>query len=191
MSGYPAPYATVTVNLTSSTTASLTFAAATAGNYQYLFLDSSIVDANVNAASWTAGSFAGSTLNSNFSPFTCANTGCNGGSATVDGFGVFNQTVNSFDGYNYAQSTVSFILTDTSGTWANAASVLTPNSNGYLAAAHMAVCDTSLGACSPSIAAIATGYATTSAVPEPTSFMLAAAGLGGLGFLRRRRRKSA
>jgi hypothetical protein len=188
--GYPAPFGTVTVDLTSATTAILTFVAASSGTFQYSFIDGGIVDANVNAAGWSIGSITGTPLNGSFTAFTCANSGCNGGAGNVNGFGSFNQTVNAFNGYMHAQSEVNFTLTDTSGTWANAASVLTPNSSGDLLAAHIAVCDTSLGACSPSIAAVATGYAVAmSAVPEPSSLGLVGAGLAGLGLLRGRRRK--
>ncbi len=185
--GYSSPYGTVTVDLTNSTTAILTFTAASSGKYQYAFIDSSIADANVNAASWTISGFGGTPPNGSFTAFTCANAGCNGGAATVNGFGSFNQTVNGFDGYKYAQSEVNFTLTDSSGTWANAASVLTANSNGLLLAAHIGVCDTSLGACSPSIASVATGYAAV--VPEPASVVLVGTGLVGLGLFGRRRPK--
>jgi hypothetical protein len=98
-----------------------------------------------------------------------------GGSQNVDGHGIFNQTIDSFDGYTHSADSVSFTLSDTSGTWASAANVLTANSNGFLAAAHIFVtafpADASNGA-------LATGYA--AGVPEPGTFGLVALGLLGL-----------
>src|SRR5215475_10794901 len=54
------PFGTVTVDLTSGTTATVTFTAA-AG---YVFGDGSIADVNVNAASWTIGTFSSALLSS-------------------------------------------------------------------------------------------------------------------------------
>lgn len=187
LSGYPGPYATVSVDRTSSTTAVLTYTGLSAGNYTYLFMDSGIADANVNATSWTIGSFT-ETNPSGFSTAVPTSTG----SGTVDGFGVFNQTTKNVDGYAHAASEVGFMLTDTGGTWASAASVLTPNADGYSVAAHIAVCNTSLGACSPSIGASTTGYAVNIApVPLPSGSILfgsALVGLGIFGFGLKRRR---
>ena len=117
------PYATVQVNLTSGTTATITFTASS----DYSLVDSNIADVNVNAASWTIGTFSS----------TPSTTISDTGSGNVSTFGVFNQTTKEQNASTLL-STVSFVLTDTGGTWANAASVLTANANGFIAAAHVA-----------------------------------------------------
>ncbi|HQT95645.1 MAG TPA: hypothetical protein PK435_13510 [Thermoanaerobaculaceae bacterium] len=45
LTGYPSPYGTVTVDLTSSTTANLTYKGGSSGQYTYLFGDSGMADA--------------------------------------------------------------------------------------------------------------------------------------------------
>jgi hypothetical protein len=142
ISGYAGPYADVTVDRTSATTATITLTSDTVGGNTYLFGDGSSAAVNVNAASWTLGSFVASNAGTGFSPGALSD----GGSGNVDGFGVFNQTVNSFDGFMHAADFVQFTITNTSGTWADAASVLTPNADGNVAAAHIFVC-TGTGTC--------------------------------------------
>ncbi|MGZ4821494.1 MAG: hypothetical protein ACXVZM_07795, partial [Terriglobales bacterium] len=115
----------VCVNLTSSTTASITFTAAA----NYAFMDSSMADVQVNASSFTLG------LPITESPH--AGLASDGHSGNVSSWGVFNQTINNFDGAGDAETSVTFTLTNTSGTWASASSVLTDNGSGYDAAAHV------------------------------------------------------
>ncbi len=178
INSYPGPYATVTVNLTSSTTATIDFDSLINGNYVYMFGANSALDVNVNATSWTLGSISASNSYGGFTPGSFTD----GGSSNADGFGAFNQTIDSTDGYHAAATQASFSLTNTSGTWADAASVLTPNSNGYAAAAHIFVADCTETTCADS--ALATGYAT---VPEPASMALLGSGFLALGgFIRRR-----
>jgi hypothetical protein len=170
------PFGTVTVHLNDSTHALVTFQAAVG----YVFGDGNAADVNVNATTWTIGSF------SNSPPFT--GTSMDGGN--VNGFGTFNQvtTTGNFNAGN-TFSTLSFVLTNTSATWANDASVLTANSQGFSVAAHVqfgAQCTITPTAC--------TGFVANGnvAVPGP----LAGAGLpgliaacGGLIALARRRRQ--
>lgn len=167
ISGFAGPYADVTVDLTSSTTATITFTSNTVAGNTYLFGDSSSAAVNVNATSWTLGGLSASNSGTGFTTPSLSDSG----SANVDSFGVFNQTVKDFDGLGHSADTLQFTITNTSGTWANASSVLAANANGNVAAAHIFVCaDTSPGACDASVPALATGY--TSQLPEPSALAL-------------------
>ncbi len=182
ISGYPGPYATVTVDLTSSTTADITFTSLTNSGNIYLLGANGAVDVNVNAASWTLGSITGSNAGTGFTPGPYSD----GGPGNVDGFGVFNQTINSFDGFTHSSDLIDFSLTNTSGTWADAASVLTANADGFSAAAHIFVTSSPADA---SNSALATGYASNGGVtqvPEPATLLLLGAGLFGAAFMRKR-----
>jgi len=137
------PYATVQVNETSTTTATITFTAE-AG---FALVDSNIADLNVN----------GTVTTSLFTPGVSAS-----GSGQVDGFGVFSLTTTG-GGANTLYTTISYTITNTSGTWSSASNVLVANSDGNLAAAHIAELGTNCGtALNPSLC---TGFA---AVPGPT-----------------------
>jgi hypothetical protein len=160
ISGYTGPYATVDVSLTDSTHAKITYSSLTANGNIYLMGDGGTVGVNVNATSWTVGSLATANSGSGFSPSQLAS----GGSGNEDGFGSFNQTFNSFDGYTHSSDSVSFILIDTSGTWSSASDVLTANGSGYEAAAHIFVTSSPADA---SGSALTTGYAANGVVTVP------------------------
>jgi hypothetical protein len=164
ISGFPGPYAHVQVNLTDSTHATITFTSLSAAGNIYLMGDGGTVAVNVNASSWTIGSFSASNAGTGFTPGPLSD----GGSGNQDGFGSFNQTVNSFDGFTHSSDSISFILTDTGGTWASAANVLTPNANGSEAATHIFVTSSPANAAN---GALATGFA---AVPEPSTLIAGA-----------------
>jgi hypothetical protein len=182
ISGYPSPYGSVAVNLVDATTADVTFTAGSVGIYDYFFIGTSAADVNVNATSWSFSNLTGD-----------GGALSDGGSGNVDGHGVFNQTFDQFDGFGQPATTISFRLTDLSGTWASSDAVLTPNASGHSVAAHIAVCDTSTNpTCNSDIGAVATGFATNGplGVPEPATWGLMLLGFFGAGALIRRRRRA-
>jgi hypothetical protein len=180
ISGYPGPYVSVTVNRTNSTHATITFTSLTAAGNIYLMGDGSSVAVNVNATSWTLSNVTGSNSGTGFTPGPYSN----GGSGSVDGFGVFNQKINSFDGFGHSSSTIALALTNTSGTWASAAAVLAANSGGSLAAAHIFV---TVSPANAGNGALSTGFAANGGqVPDGgTTVMLLGVALGALGMVRR------
>jgi hypothetical protein len=190
ISGFPGDYASVIVDLTSSTMATITFTSLTNSGNIYLMGDGGTVGVNVNAASWSITNITTSNGGTGFSTSDPAHPPTNGGSGNEDGFGSFNQTINSFDGFTHSADTVSFTVTDTSGTWAGASQVLTPNNDGAFAEAHIFVTASPANA---SNGAVTTGYAANGGAvdapaPEPASIMLLGVGLLGIGMVVRRRR---
>jgi hypothetical protein len=178
IAGYAGPYADVLVDRTSSTTATITFTSLSVGGNSFLFGNGGSVAVNVNAIAWTLDSVTGSNAGIGFT----TNIGfpgdyTDGGSGNEDGFGSFNQKVDTFDGFSHTSSIMSIAITNSSGSWAAAGDVLTPNASGYAAAAHIFVapCATA-SACTAGSDALATGFAT---VPEPSTLALVLLG-GGL-----------
>ena len=181
--GSSGPFVSVLVNRTSSTTATITFTSLTKGGNIYLLGDGGSIAVNVNAASWSLGTITGSNSGTGFTaggPFT------NGGAGNEDGFGSFNQTINTFDGFTHSSDTMSITLTNLSGTWANALAVLTGNSQGNLAAAHIFVTSFPANASNgASITGFASGVGTPSVPDGGATVMLLGAALGALGMVRR------
>jgi hypothetical protein len=159
------PFGNVNVNLTSSTTATITFTAQSG----YLFVDGGSVAVNVKANAWTIGNF------------TSNGEAVSGdGAGNEDGFGSFNQKVSMQDSSNGA-SIISFVLTNTSGTWLSAANVLALNGNNWLVAAHIQIQN---GTGNTGFAAGPGGNG--GFVPDGgTTVMLLGAALGALGMARR------
>jgi len=156
------PFGTVHVDLTAGV-ATITFTAQSG----YLFVDGGSVAVNVNATTWTIGNFT-----SNGAPVS------GDGAGNEDGFGSFNQKVSMQDSSNGA-STISFVLTNTSGTWTSAANVLAFNGNNWLVAAHIQIQN---GTGNTGFAAGPSG----GTIPDGgTTVMLLGAALGALGMARR------
>jgi hypothetical protein len=200
VSPYPSPYGTVDVTLgPGGTTATVTF---TGGSFAdpnhagetcyYLFTSTGAVAINLNHGSLDTGSITGSNslsgtpgagFNSSVGPLS------SGGAGQEDGFGNFNTSINSDDGFKAASTTISFTVDSTGAAWSSASDVLAANSSGYSLAAHVGVycpADNLTGF-------QATGFVGNGANPVPEPSTLAIAGLGALGFigygLRRRRTK--
>lgn len=181
--GFTGPFIQVTVNRTTTTTATLTFDSLTNGGNLYLMHSNGGAAANINAATFTVGSIVTT------GPFS-APSGASGGSRNEDGFGSFNASINLTDGFMHAASEIMFTVTNTSGTWASVGNVLTPNGSGNSLAAQIGACATP---CTDFNTITTTGFASHD-VPVPAPIV--GAGLpglvmacGGLLALARRRRQ--
>jgi hypothetical protein len=181
LSGYSGPFATVEVSLVDPTHATVTFTGLVGGGYQFLFGGAAAVDVNVNASTFTQSGLSWSQL-VGFSPAIVSN----GGAGNVSSSGDFNQTFNAFDGYTHTTTTTTFTLTDTSGSWASSADVLTPNADGNSVAAHIYIANFPA---TVDGGAITTGFATddTTSVPDATATsLLLGATVSALGLVRRK-----
>jgi hypothetical protein len=185
ISGYSAPYGTVTVDLTSTTTATITFNSGVENGKAYLFGD---VFVNVDANSWSVSGISAANSGTGFSTGGYSD---GGNAGQVDGRGKFNQAINNNNdnGFSASATSITFTLTDTSGTWAGANNVLLANSgNGNFAAAHVFV---TLDPPIEADGAYTTGYAgaatttTNSRVPDGGStLILLGFAMMGLGSVR-------
>lgn len=170
---FPAPYSTVDVNRTSTTTATITFNGLTTGGFTYFFGGAQALDVNVNATAFTVSVPIPASLDD-------AHVAGN-----VSTFGNFNVTFDNSDGFTQRFSTGSFDLTNTGGTWASASDVLVANSDGFRAAAHIFAAATSCGN-----EACVTGFAGDGGLapaPEPATLLLLGTSLLSLGFAGRKK----
>jgi hypothetical protein len=164
------PYIHVDVNLTTPTHALVTFGAFTNGGNTYYMLDGGSVAMNVNGT-WSLGLISGTSA-----PLAIQPTYANGGAGNEDGFGLFNQTINSSDGWASRSGEIIVSLIATLGnSWADADNVLTENASGFLAAAH-------IGFDGGAVTGFATGG---SNIPEPISLLPLGTSMIGLALARR------
>lgn len=166
LNGYPAPFATVTVTLTSDG-AAIEFVANS--TYGYLFGDGNAIDVNVNGTpNVKSGTVDPSIMTIDNSP------------GSVDGFGKFNLKFTTGNMDNRISS-ASF---DLLGSWSTASEVLENNKEGYLAAAHVWSPKDLAGNNIPVTGFAANGTGHT--VPDSgTTVTLLGAAMIGLGVLRR------
>jgi hypothetical protein len=188
------PYATLDINLVDPTHATFTFTSLTNGGFTYLMGGAGTAALNVNGAY----SLSAVTETNSFVGFTPDGILVVNNPGNVDGFGLFNLSLDNFDGFSYAGDFVQFTLTAVGTSWASEADVLTPNGSGLEAAIHAFECPVT---CNQAEGATATGYAavggieggggggggTGGAVPEPPTMLIFGASLVGLALLQRRR----
>src|ERR1051326_3191347 len=148
LAGYNGPFANVTINLTDSTHAAITFTALDGtdshGNIvHYLMGGQGAVGLNVNGT--VAVSPNPPTAPTGPQDGAAAPQLTVAGAGNEDGFGNFNWTLDNFDGFSHAFRTISFTLINISGTWSSASNILTPNNGAinaggpFEAAAHIYV----------------------------------------------------
>jgi hypothetical protein len=185
--GFTGPFIQVTVNRTSTTTATFTFDSLTNGGFTYLMHSQGAAFVNINATTFTLNSFSASNSLLGFN----APVPSNGGSRTEDGFGSFNQGISLFDGFNSsgggAATEIIFSVTNTSGTWASVANVLAANGSGNLAAAQIGACPVVCNGTTGSFAN--TGFASTPGPVVGAGIPGILMACGGLIALARRRRQ--
>jgi len=184
---YAGPYASLTVDLIDPTHATITFNSLTSGNFEYLIAGAQTAAVEVNATTFTVTPISSHAPNATFNAQPAGDPSATiNGNDTSDGFGKFNLSIDSFDGFTSASDQISFTITDTSGTWSDPTTVLKQNgANGYIAAAHIFVTDITNGLNANTSPNPTTGYAATQGGFSvlPPSVPTPSAALGGLTLL--------
>jgi hypothetical protein len=179
ISAYAPSYGHMSISLIDSTHAAVSFTSNTVAGHTYLFGGNNAFALQVNASSFTAGSFVGGRAGG----FT--GTLGLGGAQNMNGFGLFNFSIADSDGFKDAFDSLTFTLTNTSGLWGSASDVLKLNAKGFDAAGHVFVADLVRGKYKN---LDVTGFAAEGpgTVPDGgATVMLLGTALGALGMVRR------
>jgi hypothetical protein len=169
LSAFIGPYANLHIDLTSTTTANVTFTSMTNGGFIYMMGDGGTADLNVNGT-YILGPVTESNGIAGFTPRFKDNTPGN-----LSSFGNFDLSLNNDGGFTEAATSISFSLTGTGAPWSTATGVLAPNNDGFVAGVHAYAC--AEPGCSATSQAALSGFAANGDVipvrtPEPAALAL-------------------
>jgi hypothetical protein len=184
LSPFPVPYGQVEVTLLDSNTAHIKLSSL---NPNYLFGDGSSLAINTNGTATRVTPYA---FTQPADSYFNSPSFVDDGAKNVSDFGNFNFTVKNNGGAKEAVLSIEFNIDKSTGTWSSDSNVLTPNSDGFSAAAHVFVFDSkdySGGAALTGFAGNGDGDQNILSTPEPTSMALLISGMGFIGLVGMRR----